>query len=699
LKPGALEDWFRGRRESEEGAVLLEDALLGGSFAKYHAYRLRYFLLRTLFVCALHFVEIRILLSAFHDVAFFRALGIRTLLLLVGAAWWAALESMRGEIRAYKRDERPFLIPRVIERWMKLSRRLSIGCAAIVAACAIAVTVAGAWSPFTLFTLACGLRLAVEFSMRTYHSGVYATRRVYRPLHLILGVELLSLVGFLLLRDKFGAWSLGPLVLVTSAVSTYISYHYVRRSYDLMGYSRAIRDLVRKRTRLHKVDLRGSLLAAASFTLFRLDSLVILAFSLGDATSSHRDFSTYLCLVLAMPLLQAAQEWGQLLYFDFKRLELDSSRHLRERFERGLQKLPALLGVALWLPLPVLYFAFLPKGPWMPLALLFALMLPHSFLSLESVRAFSDGRYLRLLGVGALLLATVAGFKLHSTDAGIGPFLVLLSVAVWAAWAALKISDARSRDSKQPLPRPIPLLTWVEALRASSGPVRCARLSVAIDEESSWRAAKLAERLARALIRDGGHVSLVSESSILVFASGTDRGFRSQLLSLGAGWVEKLEAVEEALPAEKALEVLATEEPRLRGALNGRERDPNARFRDLFPRFGVLIELPSETAAAPSPAAGKLSAGERRELLSQALRFLKKLPDRPDAGVEWDVTAWGRSGRLESIYALPVRSVPRFHRDRWRQWITQSNIRTAWKERDDGNPSIKRPILPIKEEE
>lgn len=677
---GSLDRWFRQQREKEGNSVLLEDALLGGSFSKYYSHRLRLFLLRTFFVCALHFLEVRVLLSAFQDFQFFKALGFRTIILLVGTAWWAGLESMRGEIRRQKRDEKPYLIPRILSRWLSLAKRLSSLIFATAFLAALVITLETAWTPLRLYTWVCVLRLGVEILMRTYHSGVYATRRVYRPLHWILLAEAVSVGLFYLLKGYMGAWALAPLALITGGISTYISYFYLRRIYDFVGYTQAMKELKRKKARPYPfMDFKLFRRAAIAFSLFKLDSLLLLVLAFKGPSKRAGDFGIYLALILGAPLLQAAQEWGQLLYFDFKRLELDSHLHLRKRFESGLGRLPLILAALLWLPLPLMMRAILPDAGLASSGLVFLLIVPYTYLSLEVVRVFSDGHYARLLLCSAGLLGGLLATRLVPDLRASIPFLITLSVLLWIAWGALALSERISRTRFLGQHRPQPLLNWLSEVKKSKS-VAVAWMRLPVDE-TSWRTQQLASRLAMRLAKEGGRVTILSDEKIALCVRGDFPHLQEYLLTEGAGWIEDLHVVEGPVSPSEAIDKLFAKDFSLRrslatGASRGRAagRDANRLFRQLFPQ-GLILDLTRDGHGLPA----HVTASDRRELLTGAMRYIHRLPEAPERGANWDITAWGESGRLSALYAVPLKKAPSFRRLYWRRWITRRNIASAWK--------------------
>ena len=81
-------------------------------------------------------------------------------------------------------------------------------------------------------------RLVIDLPVRTLYSGVYARRRIYRPVAAVFGSELSGLLAVLALWGWLGPWSF-PLALAAAiAVSRAILVVYTLRAYDGMGLPR-----------------------------------------------------------------------------------------------------------------------------------------------------------------------------------------------------------------------------------------------------------------------------------------------------------------------------------------------------------------------------------------------------------------------------------------------------------------------------
>src|SRR5262249_39160306 len=156
----------------------------------YAFYRLRFFFARYAIESLVHVVTVLLLYRFFDRMHFVAVLVAYAVAGVISSFWWGALEALRGEVRRLYRLRAPHLIPRTIGRWVSLSMQLAlVTTLALVFWLGLHLARGGPLNPATLYVAAIGLRLALQFVLRAYHSGVYAIRRIYRPLPAILAVE------------------------------------------------------------------------------------------------------------------------------------------------------------------------------------------------------------------------------------------------------------------------------------------------------------------------------------------------------------------------------------------------------------------------------------------------------------------------------------------------------------------------------
>src|SRR5262249_32979264 len=215
----------QARREMQAGFP--EDALLGNRFWAYAFYRLRFFFARYAIASVAHAVTVLLLYKFFDRTHFMIVLVAYCAASVVSNFWWGALEAMRRDVRRLYRLRTPHLMPKAIGRWLSLALQLTLAVSLATALWAVVdVLVEGGLKPAARYVVAIGLRLAAQFFTRAYHGGIYAIRRIYRPLPAILGVEVLGLVTTLPLVPFLGAWALPVGALIGVPIVAGLSVYF-----------------------------------------------------------------------------------------------------------------------------------------------------------------------------------------------------------------------------------------------------------------------------------------------------------------------------------------------------------------------------------------------------------------------------------------------------------------------------------------
>ena len=215
-----IEAWLREEAERRARTPLLEDALIGGRFFPYAAFRLRYFALRTMLAAALHAVKIILAFRFFSARSFAAILVVQSAATIASGFWWGSLEILRDKVREDYRNGRRRGLDGLIGQWLSIALNLgavSLAAALLVPACSLLF--GRGPSAADAFLAAILLKLALDFPTRAYHSGVYAVRRVYRPLASVVLAEILSFTALLATWPLLGLWSL-PLASAVSSLTS-----------------------------------------------------------------------------------------------------------------------------------------------------------------------------------------------------------------------------------------------------------------------------------------------------------------------------------------------------------------------------------------------------------------------------------------------------------------------------------------------
>jgi hypothetical protein len=176
-----VDRWFLRTARRGSQPVDVFPSLLNRTVPNYLRDRLRYPLLIAAVRFAVHVAEFFILMSSLGGVAAFTVMVLRAGSLVVAGGWWGLLEVMRERLRAFAAAGNRDASGYEIGRWLVL--------AAVLAVVAIAggALVLGLWNPSgadplaRLYAFLIVVEFAIDLPVRVLHSGVYATRRVYKP--------------------------------------------------------------------------------------------------------------------------------------------------------------------------------------------------------------------------------------------------------------------------------------------------------------------------------------------------------------------------------------------------------------------------------------------------------------------------------------------------------------------------------------
>ncbi len=150
-------------------------------FFRYLAYRLRYPLVLATVQFAVHVAEFFLILASLGGMAAFTVMILRAGSLTVGGAWWGLLEIMRERLRDFSRSGERDAAGYEIGRWLVLAVALTIAMTIGGGVALLVLRPSGNDPVAHLYAFLVVVELAANFPVRVLHSGVYATRRVYRP--------------------------------------------------------------------------------------------------------------------------------------------------------------------------------------------------------------------------------------------------------------------------------------------------------------------------------------------------------------------------------------------------------------------------------------------------------------------------------------------------------------------------------------
>jgi hypothetical protein len=673
-----LTKWFQKQAAKEQRAVFLEDTLFNEGFARYAYYRMRFFLARSLLAAGLHIVEVVFLSVIFAPRLVAAALLVRTATGFAIAWWWGALEVMREDVRRLRRNRKSYLIARGLSQWLGLS----------LLASALILAGFGGWlgldllvarrpfDVFHLYVLANGLRLACAVSIRTFHSGVYAVRRVYRPLWSLVAVDLLSFAGTLAFWPLLGPWSLPTMLVAAFLLSSAFTFYFTAPLYRFLGlFPGSIRPSW-PTVAFWKTGIatRRLLLGGCVYALTKVDSLLLFAlfYNLNGQAGGYELF--FLFYIIG-PFIRASADWAQLYYFDLKRLELERFANFKRTFDRSLHTLAGIAAASCWILAAVCGTLFLQKNLGILYLVLAVFLFVRSRLAFFQIRAFTENRWLPLLASGLLTLS--GGFACRAFAAS-----GVLRVELFILCLLLALFFLRQSGAPVLLPRGeadllVPL-DWLAGLKAVRDRVRVRSLELCVQVDD-WMVEQFAGYLAKRIGKTGA-VSLMGGKRILWWEQETTKGKLGDdwIWQRGAGMIESLRTTPYQNNGSEAL--VSAENEQLFGTVTRLQPGPSPAtnhldtikesFREMFPD-GVLFD----PAANGAQGLQAISSTDRRELMHGIVQYSRNFY-RIAKSRKYEVTALLRQGEVTLVFIVE-KAVHKKRRRIWRCFISAVNLGLA----------------------
>jgi multidrug efflux pump subunit AcrA (membrane-fusion protein) len=677
----ALDHWFTKEIAREERAVYLEDALLSGRFAGYARYRLRYFLGRCAVDAILHVLEFVFLAVIFQQHKLVSALLVGVLSHFLSAWWWGALESLRGQIREIHRDGKTHLVGKILSGWLRFALLCATGTLAITFGWVVldSMRVSRTFDVFHCYVLAVGLRFSLSLFCQTFHSAIYAIRRIYRPFLAVVGVDLLGFIGTLLAWPILSVWSFPVVLIFTGLLSNTLTLVYVRRAYRFLGLPAvSLRAVCCLRTRFSRIVTLDFFRAGFAHALTKLDNVLVLSLFAG-AFQNKEGYRLFIFFYLISPFLQSTYTWAQLFYFDLKRLELDLFVYFKQQFTRCVRWVALVMGMLFGVIACVFGTLLSQRNLGIMYGLLLLFFVVRSRLAFYQVRAFSEGRYgLSVLTGLAMMAAVWLGRSLVSTGTERFAVFVVVLLTAFLSLGACSLWGLRGVRGGTMLSLP----DWLRRLRLLQRPVRLrvASLSSGADE---WLVHQIARKILRN-VRASGEMARIGNRRIAWYESDQNASALRDVTIVrhGGGLIEGIQSSPYVASGQKAIS-LAQQTNLLEGVLDQGSLEDDAsepsslgieqlkkRFNARFP--GAVLYDAAQRARAPLES---LSRRDCRQLMSGAMQYSKNLYRRVRKG-HFDVTTLCEGGRIRLIFGIP-QSQPPSAREAWKSFISKINIINA----------------------
>jgi hypothetical protein len=666
-----IDRWFERAARREDRTVSLYASLLTGKIVRYFGYRMRYALLLDATRYVIHVAEFVIILTSLGGLAAFTVMILRVGSLIVSGAWWGLLEVMRERLRELAQAGDSDAIEREIGRWLALSA--VAGTVVIVGGgVALVVLFPPDQDPLgTIYAFLILIELALRMPVRVLHSGMFATRRIYRPLWSMFAPTAVSLVVIGVGVFLYPAGAIVIAIIASNAISIWITVHYTVRAYRLTGLwpkfgGRSIRHL------LPSIPPRLGIEATLSGLGLRLDAVAVLliagiystntrAFDLTAGFSAWRDVDVFQFFYLVLPLFRGSYEATAVFYFDFVRLRrIPAFRQFRVLFFHKLLWMTPVITLFFWsLAIPLVLFV-LPDIPFSFLLALLPLFVLRSLIGAYQIRLFAEGQFRTL---NATILFSAGLFALVWIDVNPASDLVQITAAM-IVLLIVHINLQHLRDRTTSLPTLLSLGDWIRALAAEPKPVRVGRITVPdwIDSRQKSNAVKVM----RETFDDAGHLAFRSSSNLVFYQRITgDDAERQPHLALQTttgGAANRAEIVPTATEnGREALDRIITQ-GWLQPVDDDLSNSPDvlaAEFPAIFPD-GVVVDL--ETRAGRR-AARAMQQSVLVGLLPAAMKSIDQGTVVASVSNRW-VTPIFYEGKLRLIFVLPAE----FDTDRLRHW-------------------------------
>lgn len=669
-----LSAWF-ARKAAEEGKrPFLDAALLTGQAWSYAAYRVRFLLLRAMLRAGLHAAEVLLFSSLFSMDFLAPIIVLRGATAIAGGLWWGGLESLRQQVRELSAKKSWSSVRATIDSWLLFSFLL-----------ASAIVLGGAawvlstpdrelgFSIFDTYALGCFLRLGCDLVSRTYHSGLFALRRIRRPLWSLLVIDVSDLLGVLLLWPMLGPWSFGIVLGAVGILRAALTFVFVGHSFRRSKIPRFRLGICLKQCHnLPVSQLPDAVSHGLANSAGHLDAILVMAFVVA-AKNDERYLHLAIVFHLVRPFLSAGFGWARVFYFDFKKLEHRHGRFFMLRFQAFVRR----FGMAFSLVLAAVSIAWaglLWPGVFQPFwFLLFPFFLARSLVAIYQVQAFSYGQYRYLALQAAALASVIAGvlwLPLSPTSTLAMASLVLLGGSILVGPPDLP------RPSWPALPhaRAVSLPRWLDALDQQRNSVRVGALLVHSGLESAQRATRA---LASAL-PPAAAVTRFGHAQILWFEPGGSSKSLVEVVTAVAACARRI-AVTDALDhgalaweqarGSRLLEPALVELTNPAQTIPGCAADLSAEFTRRFPQGAIIDEDRRSLPRKRYP----MTPVQVRRLLSDVFRKSIGLSPNRCSIPGIDLTVYCPRGEPELLFVIHS-DEPAAERAQWRRLVDSATL-------------------------
>ncbi|MGA5464425.1 hypothetical protein [Mycobacterium sp. NPDC050041] len=523
-----IDRWFERTGRRRQRAVSLYGCLLTGRMFEYFRYRLRYALLVDGIAFVVHVAEFLIILTALGGLAAFTVMILRVGSLIVSGAWWGLLEVMRERLRAFSLTRDRDAVEREIGSWLVLSVIAATTVAVAGAAVVLSLLPSDGDPMGLLYAFLVVIELALRMPVRVLHSGMYATRRIWRPLWTLFAPTVVQIAVIGAGAMFYPTAAVIVAIIASNALSIWITIHFTLRLYRLNGVSPNHRAAQPLRARLPSIPFRQGVDTTLAGLGLRLDAIAVLAiagiygtstrsFDLTAGFEAWRDIDAFQFFYLVLPLFRGAYEATAVFYFDFVRLRrIPALREYRLWFFHRLLLVTPVVTLYFWALAVALGLFVLPGIPFGFLLALLPLFIVRSFIGTYQIRLFAEGRFHAL---NLTIVFTGLLFALVWIDVNPASDLLELTAAM-IVLLIVHVNVQHLEDRSPPPATQLPLGDWIRALAAEPGPVRAGTITV--PEWIPQRQRSAAVDTMRKTLTGSGCLAFYSPTSLVFYERESD---------------------------------------------------------------------------------------------------------------------------------------------------------------------------------
>ena len=525
-----VDRWFERTARRSRPPVALYPSLLTGRVAHYLRYRLRYPLLVATVRFAVHVAEFFILLSSLGGVAAFTVMMLRAGSLFVAGGWWGLLEVMRERLRTFARSGQRDASENEIGRWLVLAVLLAVITTAVGAIVLLMLHQADTDPIARVYAFLIVVEFAIDLPVRVLHSGIYATRRVYKP---AWSMFLPTVVQLAILVSGFYFYPTAAIIIAIiacNALAIWITMHFCLEVYRLMDlHPKWWPGDLRFWRHLPSIPLRLGLQTTFSGFSLRLDAILVLAlvgfygtttrtFDLTAGLTSWQRIDAFQFFYLILPLFRGTYESAAIFYFDLVRLRTTPAiRDLQLSFFRKILLAAPLVALFFWGLAAALGLFVMHDVPIGFLLALIPMFLVRSLIGVYQIRLFAEGHFRTHIMTFMLLAVLLWLVWLNPNPAG---DLIQITAAMIVQLLVL-INVQHLRDRRDPpLPTLVQLREWISTLADEPGPVAAGTITIGASITPKQKSA--AVTVIQETLRGRGHFTYGSATKLIYYERCAD---------------------------------------------------------------------------------------------------------------------------------------------------------------------------------